>query len=814
MEMYTIENASYPFVPMRGMVLFPGTVLHFDAGRARSIEALEEARRRNSIVFLSPQKNIDEEVPGMDGLFLVGTVAKIKQIVKLPGSHCRVIVEGLHRARLTGVLEGETFSEASVEIIHPVEVEKDAKVQALIKAAHDFFSDYAESSGKISSDRFESIMKMEEPGALADVIAANILTKMEERQEIHEILDDLQRLERVCAMMLTETEMAGVEREVQQRVREQVQDNQKEYFLREQIKAIQTELGDGDIATEVDDLTKKLEKIPMNDEARSRTKKQIDHLSHMSPYNPETSVVRTYVETLMELPWGKMTEDNLDLDRARKILAEDHCGLEDVKERVVEYLAVRKIKNDMKGPILCFVGPPGVGKTSVARSIARALGREFVQMSLGGVRDEAEIRGHRRTYLGAIPGRIISSIRQAGTMNPVFLFDEIDKMGMDVRGDPASAMLEVLDSEQNNAFRDHYLEAPFDLSHVMFITTANTADTIPQPLLDRMEMIEVNGYTEDEKLDIAKLHLLPDQIKEHGLAADSVHISDDIIRQLIQGYTREAGVRGLKRDIGKIVRKSAVEMLDNKTTEVTVDADKLRAFMGIPPFHYEKAGKKPEVGVVNGLAWTAAGGDTLQIEAQIMQGSGSLETTGSLGDVMKESAHAALTWVRAHKDELGITKNLGKESDIHIHVPEGAVPKDGPSAGVTMTTALVSALTGIPVHQNVAMTGEVTLRGRVLPIGGLKEKLLAAHRAGIDTVLIPRENEKDLEKMPEKVRSDIKIIPVEDVTEVLKVALTEMPKKATKKKDAAEKKAGSKKATDKVTVLPSGSMDVTPPPVA
>ena len=800
---YVEEYAVYPLVPMRGVNLFPGTVLHFDAGRERTVEALEQARKKDSLVFLTGQKDISVENPELDDLYSIGTVAKIRQIVKLPGQRTRVIVEGLRRGRVTSLIQEEGYSAVSVDDMYPVLQETTPEVEALMKTARDYFQKYVESGGKVSRDRVENIIRLEDPGELADILAANIISKLEDRQEILEILNRCERLERVCALMLTETEMVGIEREVQQRVREQVSENQKEYYLREQIKAIQNELGDGDISNEVDDLKAKLAEIPMNDEARERTEKQLDHLGRMSTYNPEATVIRTYVETLMELPWGKFTEDNLDLNRARTVLAEDHCGLEDVKERVVEYLAVRKIKKDMKGPILCFVGPPGVGKTSVARSIARALGRKFVQMSLGGVRDEAEIRGHRRTYLGAIPGRIISSIKQAGTMNPVFLLDEIDKMGMDVRGDPASAMLEVLDSEQNFAFRDHYLEAPFDLSSVMFITTANTVETIPQPLLDRMEMIEVNGYTEDEKLDIVREHLLPDQITEHGLEPGSVCLSEGIIRQLIQGYTREAGVRGLKRDIGKIVRKSAVEMLDNGVTQVTIDEEKLHAFMGVPHFHYEKAGEKAEIGVVNGLAWTAAGGDTLQIEVQIMQGSGVLETTGSLGDVMKESAHAALTWVRAHKDELGITRKISKETDIHIHVPEGAVPKDGPSAGVTMTTALVSALTGIPVRQNVAMTGEVTLRGRVLPIGGLKEKLLAALRAGIDTVLIPRENEKDLEKIPEKVKVAIRIIPVENVKEVLDVALSKKPK-------PVKKKSSEKKQADPVTVLPSGTMDVTP----
>lgn len=792
------ERVDLPLVPTRGMVLFPETTLHFEAGRKKTIEALEEGRRRDGLVFLVSQKKIDDDDPLKAGLCDIGTIARVKQILKLPGSNSRVVVEGVKRARLHSVSDFETYMSGELEPLDSIPVEDPKLAEAMIVTAREYLEAFNNEGNRLNQSRYNTIMEITDPGMLADVITSNMISKMDDRQAILEILDDRERLEKVCAILETETELASLSHEVQSRVREQVQQNQKEYFLREQIKAIQTELGDDDTSAN-EDLLKKLEETPMNDEARDRARKQIDHLSKMSPGNPEASLVRTYVETLLELPWGKLTEDNLDLNRAREVLAEDHCGLEDVKERVIEYLAVRKIKQDMKGPILCFVGPPGVGKTSVARSIARALGRKFVQMSLGGVRDEAEIRGHRRTYIGAIPGRIISSIKQAGTMNPLFLLDEIDKMGADVRGDPASAMLEVLDSEQNNAFRDHYLEAPFDLSSVMFITTANSTDTIPRPLLDRMEVIEVSSYTEDEKLDIAKYHLLPDQIRDHGLEPDAVLMDDIVLRQMIQAYTREAGVRNLKRTIGKVVRKSAVEMIDNDVKQVTVDDKKLRSFLGVPIFHYEMAGKKPEIGVVNGLAWTAAGGDTLQIEAQVMPGSGVLETTGSLGDVMKESAHAALTWVRAHKDELGITINFTKENDIHIHVPEGAVPKDGPSAGVTMTTALVSTLTGIPVYPNVAMTGEVTLRGRVLPIGGLKEKLLAAHRAGINTVLIPKENERDLEKMPEKVLSDIRIIPVENVSEVLKVALT----KKIRKKPA-------EKGAEKGTLLPTGTMDVEP----
>jgi len=622
---------------------------------------------------------------------------------------------------------------------------------------------------------------MESPGQLADMIAANVLQKLEDRQQVLEEFDDLTRLESICAILVRETELAGVEKKVQARVRKQIEQNQKDYYLREQIKAIQTELGDKD-ATDVEDLRERLQKTSMNEEAKEKTERELDRLSRMAPGSPEIGVSRTYIEWMLDLPWGKMTPDNLDLKRARRILAEDHYGLEEVKERVIEYLAVCRIKNNMKGPVLCFVGPPGVGKTSIAKSIARALGRKFVQMSLGGVRDEAEIRGHRRTYIGAIPGRIITSVKQAGTLNPVFLLDEIDKMASDVRGDPASAMLEVLDSAQNNAFRDHYLECPFDLSGVMFITTANSVDTIPRPLLDRMELIEVSGYTEDEKLNIAKRHLLPKQIEEHGLPAKSVKLTDKVMRSLIQGYTREAGVRRLQRTIGKVVRKSAVQMIDDGVEGVSVTPAKLTEFLGAPRYRYEKAGKKPEIGVVNGLAYTVVGGDTLQIETTTMPGTGALELTGSLGDVMKESARAAKSYVRAHAQELGIADDFYKTLDIHIHVPEGAVPKDGPSAGVTMTTALVSALTGIAVRQNVAMTGEITLRGRVLPIGGLKEKLLAAHRAGIDTVLIPAENIKDLEEVPENVRSAMTIIPAQTVDTVLETALCERPapKKNTK----------------------------------
>ncbi len=782
-----------PVLPLRGIMLFPGTVLHFDVGRAKSIVALEAAMKGDQQIFLVAQRDVENEDPEREDLYDVGTIARIKQIVRLPGENSRVLVEGVSRALLRGIKEKDGYMQGMLEPVLSEGTVVSIETDALLQTARDFFEDYCRASGRFPQELISSILSIQDPGQLADFIAHNVLGKLEERQEILDILDEVKRLETVCQKLLTETEMADVEKQVQARVRKQIEKNQKEYYLREQIKAIQTELGDRE-TTDTEALREQLEKTPMNDEARSRTLKEIEHLSRMAPGNPESSVSRNYVDWMLELPWGKLTEDNLDLDRARKVLAEDHCGLDEVKERVIEYLAVCKIKNNLRGPILCFVGPPGVGKTSVSKSIARALGRNFVQMSLGGLRDEAEIRGHRRTYIGAIPGRIISSMKQAGTMNPVFLFDEIDKLGTDVRGDPASAMLEVLDSAQNNMFRDHYLEAPFDLSQVMFITTANTVDTIPRPLLDRMEIIEISGYTEDEKVDIVKEHLLPDQIKEHGLPEKSVKLSDRVIREVIRGYTLEAGVRNLQRNVSKLVRKSAVEMIDQKEESVNITMSKLTDFLGAPRHFYEKAGKKPEVGVVNGLAWTAAGGDTLQIETSIMPGTGKLELTGSLGDVMKESAHAALTFVRAHAETLGIDPDFYKQKDIHIHVPEGAVPKDGPSAGVTMTTCLVSALTGIGVKQNVAMTGEVTLRGRVLPIGGLKEKMLAAHRAGIDTVVIPKENQRDLRKIPENVLADIHVVVADNVMTAIKTALVKMP--------APQK--------EKPVELPKGSLDVKP----
>lgn len=764
-----------PLIPLRGLMVFPHMVLHFDVGRARSVAALEQAMMEDQQVFLVAQQDGEVEEPAFTDLCQVGTIALIKQVLNLPGDTIRVLVEGQKRAQLLAVTQEDPYWIAEVTVPEQEAMES-PEMEAMVRTTHELFEEYARASMRVSGETLRSVGEVDRPDQLADIIAANVLTRVEDRQAILEKIDVEKRLETLCEILIRETELAGIEKQVQSRLKKQIDKNQKDYYLREQIKAIQEELGDRDEAY-MDDLRKKVADTPLNDEAREKANKELDRLARMAPGTPEIAISRTYVEWILDLPWGKYTTDNLDLKRARRILNEDHYAMEKVKERVIEHLAVRRMKEmntqdgSMKGPILCFVGPPGVGKTSIVKGIAKAMGRKFVQMSLGGVRDEAEIRGHRRTYVGAIPGRIIAGMKQAGTMNPVFLFDEIDKMSHDFRGDPASAMLEVLDGEQNFAFRDHYMELPFDLSRVMFITTANTMDTIPGPLLDRMEIIEVPSYTEEEKLHIAKRHLLPKQTAEHGLPPKSVRVSDAAMKKLIEGYTREAGVRTLDRTLARVVRKAAVEMLEKETDAVSVTPQTVEAFLGAPRYLREPPEREPRVGVVNGLAYTTVGGETLAVECATMQGAGQVQLTGQLGDVMKESAQAALSWVRAHADEFQLNSDFHKNLDIHIHVPEGAVPKDGPSAGVTMATALVSALTGRKVRQDVAMTGEITLRGRVLPIGGVKEKLLAAYRAGIKTILLPRENKKDLEDVPEHVLKEFEIILTDTIDDVLRVAL-------------------------------------------
>ncbi len=771
----TKQVVRLPLIPLRGLMVFPHMVLHFDVGRAKSVSALEKAMLEDQRVFLVAQRDAEVDEPGMDDLCQAGTVAMVKQVLNLPGDSIRVLVEGQQRATLHAITEEDPCWIADV-VVQPEEFEDSPALHALVRTTHDFFEEFARSSMRVSNETLRSVGDVERADQLADIIAANVLTRVEDRQAILEEMDIEARLEKLCGILIRETELASIEKQVQSRLKKQIDKNQKDYYLREQIKAIQEELGDKE-STDVEDLREKLRSTPVNDEAREKVSRELDRISRMAPGTPEIGVSRTYVEWILDLPWGKYTTDNLDLKRARRVLDEDHYAMDKVKERVVEYLAVRRMKelttNNglMKGPILCFVGPPGVGKTSIVRAISRAVGRKFVQMSLGGVRDEAEIRGHRRTYIGAIPGRIIAGIKQAGTMNPVFLFDEIDKMSNDFRGDPASAMLEVLDAEQNNAFRDHYLELPFDLSRVMFITTANSKETIPAPLLDRMEIIDVPSYTEEEKLHIAKKHLLGKQIAEHGLPPRSVRIGDATLKMIIEGYTREAGVRVLSRTLAKVVRKAAVEMLENDEKQITVNQAVAEKYLGAVKYLRDEPYKAPQVGVVNGLAYTTVGGEMLAVECAVMQGTGALQLTGQLGDVMKESARAALSWVRAHADAYGIDGEFYKNQDIHIHVPEGAVPKDGPSAGVTMTTALVSALCKRAARQDVAMTGEITLRGRVLPIGGVKEKVLAAYRAGMKVLILPAENKKDLEDVPDNVLGKFSILYVHNVEEVIEHTL-------------------------------------------
>ncbi len=768
------KTETMPVVAMRGLLVYPHMVLHFDVGRPRSVAAVEEAMLSDQTLCLVCQRDPDAEDPPVEELYQVGTIVSIKQVMKLPGDSLRVLVEGEKRARLVAITQEEPYLLGDVIALKEGTNVSDVELLALVRATKEYFEEYSRTSQKVMPEVVTNVMDVEDPAQIADIIAANVLQKMEDRQIILQEADVARRLDRLCAILAREIELVSVEKQVQARIKKQIEKNQKDYYLREQIKAIQTELGDTD-ATDVEDLRERMDNTPLNEEARQRVEKELERLSRMAPGTPEVGMARTYIEWILDLPWGVSTPDNLDLKRARKVLSQDHYGLEKVKERIVEYLAVLRMKQDMKGPILCFVGPPGVGKTSIVRAIAKAVGRKFVQMSLGGVRDEAEIRGHRRTYLGAIPGRIISGLKQAGTMNPVFLFDEIDKMSHDYRGDPASCLLEVLDAEQNSAFRDHYLELPFDLSRVMFITTANSIDTIPAPLLDRMEIIEVPSYTEEEKLQICKRHLVPKQVEAHGLQPKTVRMTDKVLRQLIEGYTRESGVRTLERTMAKVVRKATVTMLDDGLTEVAVTPNILTKYLGAARYTREMPEKQPRIGVVNGLAYTTVGGEMLEVECLTMPGKGNLTLTGKLGDVMKESAGAAFTWVRAHSAMLGLNDDFHSKLDIHIHVPEGAVPKDGPSAGVTMTTALVSVLTGIPVRQDVAMTGEVTLRGRVLPIGGLKEKSLAAYRAGITTLVIPKENQKDLEEIPPHVLSQFRIVAAEHIEDVLQAALVTMP---------------------------------------
>lgn len=772
-EDMTEKKYILPMIPLRGLTIFPYMVLHFDIGREKSIRALEEAFMKNQLIFVTTQKEAEIEDPSIDDVYKVGTITKVKQMLKLPGELIRVLVEGISRAEIQQVTRDDEFFEVEViEKEEQKEIEKTPELEALMRSVISAFEEYVNMTSRLPIDSLYSVISIEEPGRLADMIAAHISLNTNQSQQLLECFDVNKRLETLLGFLMKELEILNIEREINAKVRSQIDKLQKEYYLREQLKAIKAELGETDeIDQEIEEYEKKLNEKDLPEEVRKKAKEELKRLSKMAPGSAEASVVRTYLDWILDLPWNYETEDILDLKRAQKILDEDHYGLKKVKERIIEFLAVRSFYNKIKSPILCLVGPPGVGKTSLGRSIARAMNRKFVRLSLGGVRDEAEIRGHRRTYVGAIPGGIINSIKIAGSKNPVFLLDEIDKMSSDFRGDPASAMLEVLDPEQNSTFRDHYLDLPFDLSKVLFITTANTVDTIPAPLLDRMEVIYVSGYTEEEKLHIAKDYLIPKILKEHGVPDNKIIIQESAIKGIISEYTREAGVRGLEKNLSQIVRKAIKKIVEENAQVVKVGKRNLQSYLDKPIYRPDKANQKDEVGIVFGLAWTRVGGEILTVEASIMPGSGKLNLTGQLGDVMKESAQAGFSYIRANAEKLNIDKDFYKNIDIHIHVPEGAIPKDGPSAGITMVTAMVSALKKVPVRKDVAMTGEITLTGKVLPIGGVKEKVLAAHRAGIGKVILPQENKRDLDEIPQSVKRKLEFKFVEKIDEVLDFAL-------------------------------------------
>ncbi|MCD5414319.1 MAG: endopeptidase La [Clostridiales bacterium] len=771
----TITTRQIPLIPLRGLTIFPYMVVHFDVGRERSVNALEEAMVNDQLVFLTSQKEVEVNMPAAKDFYRVGTIAKIKQMLKLPGNNVRVLVEGISRAKIKNVVhESPFFLIEAEEEKASEEGEHSKKIEALMRSVQDTFEHYIDVSNKMSPEILITISEIEFPGRLADTIAANIFIKQQQKQDILDKFDIISRLETVYRILAEEIEILEIENTIAERVNKQINKVQKDYYLREQLKAIQKELGeDENVVEEVDELKKKLNKLKLSKTIKEKILREIDRLLRLSPNSAESGVIRSYLDWTLNLPWKKETKEKLDLKSSAKTLDEDHHGLDKVKGRILEFLAIRQLTKSMKGPILCLVGPPGVGKTSIAKSIARALNREFVRMSLGGVRDEAEIRGHRRTYIGAIPGRIISSIRQVGTKNPVFLFDEIDKIANDFRGDPASALLEVLDPEQNNDFTDHYLDIPFDLSKVMFITTANSTSTIPRALLDRMEVIRIEGYTEEEKRKIAMKYLVPKQIKEHGLTSKRINISEHAITAIINFYTREAGVRNLERQIANLCRKAAKKIVEGKSQNVRISENSVEKYLGKEIYRFELANQKDEVGTVRGLAWTPVGGDTLTIEVTPLKGTGKLVLTGQLGDVMKESARAGISFVRSKAEELNIDEDFYKTLDIHIHIPEGAIPKDGPSAGIAMATAVISALTKKPINRFMAMTGEITLRGKVLPVGGIKEKVLAAKRAGIKKVLLPVENEKDVDEITENIRRKIDFIFVNYMDDVLKYVFVE-----------------------------------------
>ncbi len=768
------QQKIFPCIPLRGVSIFPNTVVHFDIGREKSIRALEKAMSVDKLLFVSTQKDETVLIPTFKDIYKLGTLVRIKQMLKIQGDAVRVLVEGLCRAEVMDEIAEESYMSCTIrEIDENIRTEDLTTTdKAAMRILTESFIEYAALTGQVTDEVVDKAVSSEMPAVVVDKIANEMLIACSRKQKVLETLDFSERIKVLTTIIAEENEIAVIEKELSQKVKESIDNNQKEYFLRERMKAIQEELGvNEDAGAEADEWLKQLQELHLDAKIEDKIKKEIHKFSKMMPSSAEATVIRNYVETILALPWNHSSRVNVNLKKAEKILNEDHYGLDKVKERVLEYLAVIHLSKAIKGPILCLVGPPGVGKTSIARSIARASGREFVRMSLGGVRDEAEIRGHRRTYIGAIPGRVISCIRDAGTNNPVFLFDEVDKIGADFKGDPASALLEVLDPEQNNTFTDHFLEIPFDLSRVMFITTANTTDTIPRPLLDRMEVVEVPGYTEEEKVKIAQRYLIPKKIKEHGLKKENIRISEKAIRDLINYYTRESGVRNLEREIANLCRKVARKIVTNKAKSYSITPGNLERYLGKHRYHYDIVEGENQVGVTTGLAWTIVGGETLQIETTAVPGDGKVVLTGQLGDVMQESAKAGISYIRSVAGKLGIEEDFYKKYDLHVHIPEGAVPKDGPSAGVTMCTAVISTLTNTPVKRDVAMTGEITLRGKILPVGGIREKVLAAHRAGIKKVLLPKDNEPDIAEIPAAVRRQMEFVLISDIGQALDEAL-------------------------------------------
>lgn len=787
-----------PLLPLRDIVVFPHMVVPLFVGREKSIAALEDAMNKEKDILLSTQINAKTNDPKPDDIYKVGTLASIIQLLRLPDGTVKVLIEGKRRARINQFVPNTQFFLVEASVIEE-KLDKTVEIEALVRGVKSTFEQYVKLNKRIPPEMLASVSTIDDPARLADTIVAHLSLKLSDKQKILEIISPLERLEKLLGMMQSEIEILQVEKRIRNRVKKQMEKTQREYYLNEQMQAIQKELGERDeFKNEIQEMDEKIKKMKLSKEARNRCKQELKKLKMMSPMSAEATVVRNYLDWILGLPWGEMTQDKLDLKEAERILEEDHYGLKQPKERILEYLAVCQLMGKVKGPILCFVGPPGVGKTSLGRSIARAMGRKFIRLSLGGVRDEAEIRGHRRTYIGAMPGKVIQSLRKAGSSNPLFLLDEVDKMSMDFRGDPSAALLEVLDPEQNCTFSDHYLDLDYDLSNTMFITTANTLPAIPLPLQDRMEIIRIAGYTEEEKLHIAKIYLIKKQSEANGLAPQQIQFTDLALKLIIRRYTKEAGVRNLEREIASILRKLAREVaskgekLEKKPIRLT--PRKVQEYLGVPKFRYGLAEEEDQIGMTTGLAWTEVGGELLTTEVSVMPGKGKLTVTGKLGDVMQESAQAAVSYVRSRADVLGLGKEFYQKLDIHIHLPEGAIPKDGPSAGITMATALSSALLKVPVRKDVAMTGEITLRGRVLPIGGLKEKLFAAHRGGIRTVLIPKENEKDLKEIPKKILNDLHIEPVEHMDDVLKKALAiEDPERLFRK--------------------PGGRTIVTPPPL-